>query len=73
MNIGGKNMIEKQLHAFDTVSTPNGKGILIAQDGCGNYLVAINRSNLVNKTCKGPCLHLWYKIEEITDVPNNSK
>ena len=71
MNIGGKNMIEKQLHVFDIVSTPNGKGILIAQDGCvenRNYLVAINRSNLVNKTCIGPCLHLWYKIEELDDV-----
>lgn len=69
MNIDGKRKI---IRAFDTVSTPNGKGILIAQDGCGNFLVAINRNNLVNKTCIGPCLHLWYKIEEITDETRTS-
>jgi hypothetical protein len=63
-----------KLKAFDTVSTPNGKGILISQDAlddCAenrNFLVVILQEDLVNKTCVGPCLHLWFKLEELGPV-----
>jgi hypothetical protein len=57
--------MNNRLRAFDTVSTPNGKGMLISQDGQGKLLVVIKKKDLVGKSCSGPCINVWIDKEDV--------